>query len=383
MSQLPSHSCSRRLGLVAALVLALLGWHEQAASQQFSFRQYAQSDGLTNLAATYLVVDPSGDLWVGTDGGLFRFDGTGFVPYDTPMGLPSEPVRGLGLGPSGQIGVSLDRGLFVGGLAGFEPVRTQGGPVLTDHTMPIAFLGENHVLIAFKAEVQELQRAPGAQLWQSRPLFSSKQLKATPELSKVVSLFNDPTGKLWLGCSKKICSMTNGQVHVWDAAAGVPEGAYGAFLLDRTGHLWSRSESHLLVRAPGTTEFVVNDPPHARLESRVVDPVLTLDGRGRLMTRTAPGVARWDGAHWQEFTAENGLGDAVIGRAEVDQEGNLWLSPLGLGIWRWRGYDNVESWTRAQGFIAQKVWNIVRDHEGRLLVGTERGCQVLDEAATR
>ena len=382
MSQLPSRSCFRWLGMVAWLVL-LVGRHEQAAPQQMSFRQYAQSDGLTNLAVGYLVADPGGDLWVGSDGGLFRFDGTAFVPYDTSLGLPSETVRGLAVAPNGRLWVSLDRGLFVGDTSGFEAVRTQSGPILTDHTMPIAFLGEDHVLVAFKARVQELQRAHGAEVWQSRPLFSEEQLKATPELGKVVSLFNEPNGTLWLGCGKRICSISKGRIRSWEGADGVPEGSYGAFLLDHTGHLWVRSESHLLIRAPGTTEFVVNDPPHARLESRVVDPMLTLDSSGRLVTRTAPGVARWDGNHWQEFTTENGLADSVIAKTQVDQEGSLWLSPLGLGIWRWRGYDNVESWTRAQGFISQKVWNIVRDHENRLLVGTERGCQMLDEAAAR
>ena len=383
MSQVPSRSCSRWLGMVASLVLALLGRHEHAASQQMSFRQYAQSDGLTNLAVGYLVADPGGDLWVGSDGGLFRFDGTAFVPYDTPQGLPSETVRGLAMDPEHRLWVSLDRGLFVGGAAGFEAVRTESGPILTDHTMPIAFLGEDHVLIAFKAHVQDLQRAHGAKVWQSRPLFSAQQLKATPELGKVVSLFNDSNGTLWLGCGKKICSTNNGQVRTWDASDGVPEGAYGAFLVDRSGHLWVRSESHLLVGGPVTTAFVVNDPPHARLESRVVDPTLTLDASGRLMTRTAPGVARWDGSRWEEFSTKNGLADSVVAKVQVDQEGSLWLSPLGLGIWRWRGYDNVESWTWAQGFVSQKVWNIVRDHDNRLLVGTERGCQMLDEAAAR
>ena len=383
MSHVPSRSCSRWLGMVATLVLALLGRHEQAASQQMSFRQYAQSDGLTNLAVGYLVADPGGDLWVGSDGGLFRFDGTAFVPYDTAQGLPSETVRGLAVDPEHQLWVSLDRGLFVGGAAGFEAVRTASGPILTDHTMPIAFLGADHVLIAFKAHVQELQRAHGAKVWESRPLFSAEQLKATPELGKVVSLFNDSNGTLWLGCGKKICSTNNGQIRTWETSDGVPEGAYGAFLVDHSGHLWVRSESHLLVRAPGTTAFVVNDPPHARLESRVVDPMLTFDASGRLMTRTAPGVARWDGSHWVEFSTRNGLADSVVAKAQVDQEGSLWLSPLGLGIWRWRGYDNVESWTWAQGFVSQKVWNISRDHDNRLLVGTERGCQMLDEAAAR
>jgi diguanylate cyclase (GGDEF)-like protein len=383
MLQLPSFARVRRLGIVAWLVLAVAGWHEQAAAQQFSFRQYAQSDGLTNLAVGYLVADPDGDLWAGSDGGVFRFDGTAFVPYDAAQGLPSETVRGLAVDPFARLWVSLDRGLFVGGAAGFNPVRTESGPVLTDHTMPIAFMGQDHVLTTFKAHVLELQRAHGAALWQSRPLFAAEQLKATPGLDKVVSLYTDPNGTLWLGCSKKICSLSHGQVRAWDVADGVPEGAYGAFLADRTGHLWARSDSHLLVRAPGASEFAVNDPPHARLESRVVDPMLTVDAGGRLFTRTAPGVARWDGTHWEEFTTDNGLADSVVAKTQVDQEGSLWLSPLGLGIWRWRGYDNVESWTRAQGFISQKVWNIDRDHDNRLLVGTERGCQMLDEKARR
>ena len=232
------------------MALALAGWYGDAASQQFSFRQYAQSDGLTNLAAGYLVTDPGGDLWVGTDGGLFRFDGTAFVPYDTPLGLPSETVRGMALDASGRLWVSLDRGLYVGGVSGFEPVRTANGPVLTDHTLPIAFLGSDHVLVTNKAHVQELRRLHDSPLWQSHPLFSAEQIQATPELDKVVSLFTDSDSTLWLGCGKGLCSMIGGALRTWGTADGIPEGAYGAFLIDRDGRLWVRSERHLLTRAP-------------------------------------------------------------------------------------------------------------------------------------
>jgi diguanylate cyclase (GGDEF)-like protein len=368
---------------MAAWLALLTGWFGSASAQQFSFRQYAQSDGLTNLAAGYLVTDPGGDLWVGTDGGLFRFDGTAFVSYDTAQGLPSETVRGLALDPWNRLWVALDRGLYVGRVGGFEPVRTAGGPVVTDHALPIAFLDKDHVLITTKSRVRELRRDPDSGLWRVMPLFSAEQIKAEPRLDKVASLFTESDGTVWLGCGKQLCTLQGGRLRTWGSADGVPEGTYGAFLVDHDGRLWVRSGEHLLVREPRTTRFVANDPPHARLESRVFEPMLTLDARRRLLTRTAPGVARWDGQRWQEFSTDNGLSDSVIAKAQVDVEGSLWLSPLGLGIWRWRGYDNVESWTRAQGFISQKVWNIVRDQDGRLLVGTERGCQVLDEVAGR
>jgi len=383
MSQLPSRLRSRCLWRVAWLTLLLSGWLGDAASQQISFRQYTQSDGLTNLAAGYLLTDPGGDLWVGTDGGLFRFDGTAFVPYDDPDGLPSETVRGMALDPVGRLWVTLDRGLYVGRANGFEPVRTKDGPVLTDHSLPIAFLGGDHVLVASKGHVLELRRSHRGELWTAAAFFSPQQLKDQPQLDKAVSFFTESDGTLWLGCGRQLCTLSGNQLRTWTAADGVPEGSYGAFLLDRDGRLWVRSGDHLLARAPGAATFVVNDPPHARLESRRVEPMLTLDAGGRLLTRTAPGVARWDGTRWQEFSTDSGLADSVIAKAQVDGEGSLWLSPLGLGIWRWRGYNNVESWTRAQGFVSQKVWNIVRDHDGKLLVGTERGCQVLDEIAGR
>ncbi|MGH8208007.1 MAG: hypothetical protein ACREU6_00155, partial [Steroidobacteraceae bacterium] len=317
---------------------------------------------MANLAAGFLITDSSGDTWVGTDGGLFRCDGTAFVPYDTSLGLPSETVRGMALDPWGRLWVTLDRGLYVGRASGFESVRTKDGPVLTDYPLPIAFLGEDHILVTSKAQVQELRRVrPGAGLWQAAPLFSAAQVKATPELDQVVSLFTESDGTLWLGCGKQLCSISADHLRTWGAADGVPEGAYRAFLVDHDGHLWTRSEAHLLMRPPGTTAFVVNDPPHARLVSRVNKLMLTLDSGGRLLTRTAHGIARWDGTRWREFSTDNGLPDSVIATAQVDGEGGLWLSPLGLGLWRWRGYDNIESWTRAQGLISQQIWNIVRD----------------------
>ena len=385
MSQLPSRSCSVGYGWWP-------GWHwccragpGTLHAQQFSFRQYAQSDGLTNLAAGYLVTDPGGDLWVGTDGGLFRFDGTAFVSYDTAHGLPSETVRGMALDPSGRLWVTLDRGLYVGGAEGFEPVRT---PERSGHHRPRSA----HRLPRQGSRSRRHTRATSWSCAASIPSAGSgistrssraEQLKATPQLDKVVSFFTESDGTLWLGCGKQLCSAAAGKLRTWGAADGVPEGSYGAFLLTTTVVSGFGAAITCWCARPARRTFVVNDPPHARLESRVVEPMLTLDAGGRLLTRTAPGVARWDGTRWQEFSTDNGLADSVIAKAQVDGEGSLWLSPLGLGIWRWRGYDNVESWTRAQGFISQKVWNIVRDHDGRLLVGTERGCQVLDEAAGR
>ena len=373
------------IGICAALVLALGSL--DANAQQFSFRRYTQSDGLPNLAAAYMVADADGDLWVGTDGGVFRYDGTAFVPYREAHGLPSETVRGMSMDPWGRIWVSMDRDLYIGTAAGFQPVETDHGPVIAEiHiAMPIAFIDRNHVLVVSDGHVLDLRHDAAATtaLWKQTRYFSEAELKATPALDRVKSIYAQGKGTIWFGCDTHLCSVAGGVAHVWTDKEGVPSGAYAAALVDSAQRLWVRSDMHLLVREPGATTFTRIDPPHARLETRVTEPLLASDTGGRLLVRTERGVARWNGTSWSEFTTENGLPDNAVIRAQIDGEGSLWLSTAGVGIWRWRGHDNVESWTRSEGFASQSVWDIVRGRDGKLLIGTERGCQMLDERAAR
>ncbi|MEJ0007224.1 MAG: diguanylate cyclase [Steroidobacteraceae bacterium] len=56
---------------------------------------------------------------------------------------------------------------------------------------------------------------------------------------------------------------------------------------------------------------------------------------------------------------------------------------MGIGLYRWHGYDNVESWTKDQGLDPESVWNIARDRQHRLILGTDLGCRMLDEIQHR
>ena len=313
------------LGICAALLLALGAL--DANAQQFSFRRYTQSDGLPNLAAAYMVADADGDLWVGTDGGLFRYDGTAFVPYRESHGLPSETVRGMLMDPWGRIWVAMDRDLFIGTAAGFQAVETDRGPVIAEiHiAMPIAFLDRNHVLVVSDGHVLDLKHDPATTTtaWKQTRFFSDAELKATPALDRVKSVYARADGTIWLGCDTHLCSVAGGAVHVWTDKEGAPKGAYAAALEDSAHRLWMRSDMHLIVRAPGAANFTRIDPPHARLETRVTEPMLASDTGGRLLVRTERGVARWNGASWTEFTTENGLPDNAVIRAQIDGEGSL------------------------------------------------------------
>ena len=368
-------------GSLLAGVLMLLGTGA-AVAQQFVFSRYTQMSGLRNLGIEMLLVDRAGDLWVATDGGMYRYDGTTFTPYDKSRGIPADAVLDLAASPSGTIFARVDAGLYSGNADHFAPLLTSDGPILADQYAPLIAPADDRVLFVGNRQLMQAHRGGGpGSLWQVRAAFAPAVLANHPELASVEGMLQADDGTLWLGCGLRLCRYDGRELTVFGAAEGVPEAQYGALLQDRRGAVWARSLNHLVVLARGARRFADNSPPHVLLANRLRRMALTLDPLGRVVTRNSIGIARWDGAAWREFGSHNGLPDYPITDAIADADGNFWLASSGVGLYQWRGYANLESWTKDQGLDAESVWNINRDSRHRLILGTDLGCRMLDESA--
>jgi ligand-binding sensor domain-containing protein len=73
------------------------------SAQRYTFRQYGPPEGLTNLTVHCLLQDRTGYIWVGTDNGLFRYDGGKFQKFENAEGLPSAEIHGLAESPEGVL----------------------------------------------------------------------------------------------------------------------------------------------------------------------------------------------------------------------------------------------------------------------------------------
>ena len=93
------------LGAVALLLAAPL------AAQRYSFRHYGQEEGLTNTVSQCLLQDRTGFIWVGTQNGLFRFEGTRFEGFYRADGLPSSRIESLHEDGAGTLWVGTRSGL--------------------------------------------------------------------------------------------------------------------------------------------------------------------------------------------------------------------------------------------------------------------------------
>src|SRR5271154_703526 len=113
-----------RQGLTLGRIVLLLAVGDAGFAQQFSFRHYGSPEGLQNLAILSLMEDGEGFLWAGSEGGLYRYDGTRFRLMGTAEGLPCiTEVQGLHVSADGALWANTCSKLFR-----FDGKRFQAAP---------------------------------------------------------------------------------------------------------------------------------------------------------------------------------------------------------------------------------------------------------------
>ncbi len=367
----------RALGLVLALWAPCM-----LPAQQFTFREYGQQDGLSNLDVSALTQDEDGYIWVGTENGLFRHDSADFQRFDDNNGLADTAIHSVVTDSSNRLWVGTSQDLYEREGEHFQPIRPDGHPLSVRAGSRIAALAPGRLLVVDREELRELWQTPADRKWHSRLRFSTEQSRSTPALSHLSSVFVDGSGRIWLGCGTAICSVEDGRVHLWRTEDGVPADAWHTWLLDDDGTLWARGLQHIVTLRRESASFVNRDAPHSKLTAGIMNVPLIKDSGGHVITRSDIGLLRWDRDHWEELTADNGITTPEISALLSTPDGSVWVGTSGHGVWRWLGYGNFESWTVRRGASSNPVWVVLRGPDHAIIMGTRSGCMRID-AKTR
>ena len=83
--------------------------------RNYQFKRITTEDGLSQNIVRTVIQDRFGYMWIGTDGGLNRFDGDGFILYendaDDPTSLSSNQVWAILETRDGSMWIGTDDGL--------------------------------------------------------------------------------------------------------------------------------------------------------------------------------------------------------------------------------------------------------------------------------
>ena len=317
---------------------------------------YSLEAGLPSDVAQNVVQTRDGYLWVGTEGGLSRFDGVRFATFrvaNSP-GLADNRIRSLWEDDAGGLWVGTQGGLSLYRGNAFERVGTFDKAVTS---------------IVGDAKGRIWIGTAGMGLWEYHDgkLVSHAGdpfLRAHPDIWR---LQVDATGRLW------IC-FTGGGVACYDAGNFEP--------YERAGPDWG--EVNRVFEAPRGTFWFVTAKGLLRLRDGVIrafgpeqglgsDPVTHLftDREGRLWI-SAHHLYMAETAEAESFVQIPVTGVEYCRSIMQDQEGTYWIGTSGSGVARMRP-SAFRMLSSANGLPTEGARSVTRDRSGTVWAGLPNG----------
>jgi signal transduction histidine kinase/ligand-binding sensor domain-containing protein/CheY-like chemotaxis protein len=347
-------------------ILSVLLLIPSALAQRYSFKHYAQEQGLNNLAIECLFQDRAGYLWVGTQNGLFRYDGATFTPFGEEEGLPSSSIESLIETPDGVLWVATHRGLAQRQGARFRAFDF-GKRIGSSGRFAFATDRAGRLYLT---TIDGLLVSPPPDAGGERKF---EKVRGQPD-APAYGLHVDRNGVVWFGCGSSVCRLANGEVTPFEAGEGVPSDRWDALLTDKHGVVWIRSSRRLLRKPRNGDRF----EPVAQSIPHISDFAALIAGRdGEVFVPTDDGLWEFSNGRWRQIGQTQGLISSSTSAVLQDREGSLWIGLWGAGLARWLGRNQWEGWTRVEGLTGEHVWKMTRDRHGSLWVATDSGMNQL------
>lgn len=298
--------------------------------RQYVLRDWTTEQGLPQNTIHAMLQTSDGFLWLGTRGGLARFDGANFIVYKAgaPNSIPGESITGLAEDRDGSLWIGSDGGLTQYHNGYFHNYSTRDG--LPDNSIWRIAAGTNGGVWAVTRNSQ-LFHFDGKTVRHFGNPFAGPQ--------DVNALIEDSRGAVWIATFNGLFALEQGQsLRRFGREDGLAGERVYALALDHQGEIWTA-------------------------------------GDGGLTHHSAYGFTR---------VPIPGLSTATLLAFDPgdSEDGTIWTGSTGEGLFRLspRG---VQRLRQAQGLISDEIYLLYCSRDGSLWLGALNGLnQLRDSAAT-
>jgi signal transduction histidine kinase/ligand-binding sensor domain-containing protein len=296
---------------------------------QYAHTAWRVQDGAFSGTPHAITQTADGYLWVGTEGGLLRFDGVRFVPWTPPSGkkLPSTRVYSL-LGAS-------DGSLWIGTGLGLASWKNSD---LVNYSEAPGF-------------IESIVQAPEGTIWMTR------------------SQVRDQNGPL--------CEVKGSSFRCYGTADGIPFDYAQPLVRDDQGNFWIGSSLRLIRWRPDSVSMFVSSALEKTKGLSGVSAIATAtDGSlwvGMERSGTGLGLQQLVQGTWKGYVVPGMDGTALeVSALLKDRDNGLWIGTTNQGIYRVHD-GKADHFRSADGLSSNSVNSFYQDREGDLWVVTSRG----------
>jgi signal transduction histidine kinase/ligand-binding sensor domain-containing protein len=326
-----------------------------------NFSSIGKLQGLRHDQIRAMTEDETGNLWLGTDDGLTRYDGRYLYHYTTEQGLSNSLILSVMYDSKGNIWT----GTFRGGAVKFDGQEFHIFSV--DEGLP-------------SDVVNWIEEDSSGNIWLATGggivKYDGKNFTVYTKENGLCDndtryLMMDRYGKLWITTNLGGISCFDGESFTnYTTAEGLPQNEATALSEDRKGNIW------IGLSTMGILKFDGNSFYHFDSSSGLADGSIRSiqeDSKGNLwIGTTRSGLYKFDGSHFTNFNLNEGLGSEYVRCIHEDRSGNMWIGTRTAGLVRYKG-DVFTHLTTDDGLSNSRVMSILKDSCNLIWIGTFGG----------
>jgi ligand-binding sensor domain-containing protein/signal transduction histidine kinase len=399
-----------------------------------AFRAFSRKDGLLNDFVRTVYQDTKGQIWIGTDNGLFQFREDGIVRIDNRNGMPAIAVHALHEDGQGRLWAGGSKLLCISGSSYQEYRLVEEGSQnrvksitqTRDGTMWVGTIGGLYNMgpgsnsfgkvKETSGTVRFLKEISDGTLWigtighgvykYRNHEFSQMTAPASLPSNTALNLFEDFESNIWVGTQAGMLRLSKTPIQTVtlpDAGDYDAETVYG----DHNGDLWIaaadlfrfRDDKATRVHLPGISGVRVrnifrddegdlwigtegrgvfrqsgNRLTHYMVKDGLVNNFVRafLQGKdGSIWVATDEGVSQWHAGRFTSYQERDGLCYFSTRTLAEDRNGDIWIGTDGGVSHLHRGSFVKDAVTEA--LRHEKIWAIREDEDGGLWFGTRTG----------
>jgi signal transduction histidine kinase/ligand-binding sensor domain-containing protein len=327
------------------------------------FLKTASDAGGLSVIVISMAEGPQGEIWMGTDSGLFALKNGVISPG--PKELADRKINCLLPVGSQELWVGTDNGVLR-----WTNVSGTWRPLA-----PI--LGGDEILAMIRDRDSNTWAGTTKGLFRITPEgVVSMDTTASGTSAVVTALFEDREGNVWVGGTQGLQSLRDSAFTTYSASEGMPSDNNGSVYVDSDGRTWfAPLQGGLYRMSKGKVERVTE----AGLAG---DVIYSITGRnnelwiGRQRGGLTHLFSKGSRLAAETFTQPNGLAQNSVYAVYQSRDGTVWAGTLSGGVSRYSG-GKFTTYTATNGLASNTVTSILEGSDGAMLFATPSGLSVL------